>query len=69
MILHVLNDLLVKELVVLMGTALGRGLRQGEDCKDATPDSESPVTSLTSKGLAAFSLGPVNDNHFMSITV
>lgn len=53
----------------MMGTALGRSLRLGEDCKNAAPDSESPVTSLTSEGLAAFSLGPVNDNHFISITV
>lgn len=64
LILHVLNYLLAR---VMMGTALGRSLRLGEDCKNA--DSESPVTSLTSEGLAAFSLGPVNDNHFISITV
>lgn len=69
LILHVLNDLLVRELVVLMGIALGKGLRLVDDCKNAGPDSESPATSLTSEGLAAFSLGPVNDNHFISITV
>ncbi len=69
LISHVLNDLLVRELVVLMGTALGKGLRLVENCKNAGPDSESPITFLTSEGLAAFSLGPVNDNHFISITV
>lgn len=67
--LHVLNYPLVRELVVMMGSALGRGLQLGEDCNKSAPDSESSVKSLTSEGLAAFSPGPVNDKHFMSITV
>jgi len=69
LILHVLKYPLVRELVVLMGSALGRGLRLGEDCNKSAPDSGSPVKSLTSEGIAAFSPGPVNDKHLMSIRV
>lgn len=49
---------------MLVATDLGRGLRRGDDCNNPSAFSISPLTgSLTSVGLAPFSLGPVNKKH------